>query len=114
MNDNIPIRDAESMPVQLTRMEGVLNLIVYKTDDMVKRVGHIESGLTKMQAEVQRLQLEAAARDSTAKALQEALDGENVRRKDLSEARWTPFQRWLTTLATTAVLVNLWFAIFRR
>lgn len=86
-------REAESSQVQLTRMEGTINLIKYQNDDMVKRVSHLEVVTTKIQAEVQKLQLEAVARDASAVALAQALKQQDDNYKERTSQKWNPLNR---------------------
>lgn len=59
----------ESTPVQLTRMEGILNLVLERTSLLAIRVDRSEERLTLVEATTQRLDIEAVARDKTALAL---------------------------------------------
>lgn len=106
-----PIREAESSQVQLTRMEGTINLIKYQNDDMVKRVGHLEAVTTKIQAEVQKLQLEAVARDATAVALATALKQADDNYKEKTTGKWTPLNRIYLLAGIIYGAVTLWYII---
>ena len=66
MVDTPPVREAEAAPVQLTRIEGTINLIRYQNEDMAKCMTHMETGVEKLKTDVHTLQLEAVARDKLA------------------------------------------------
>jgi len=63
----------ESMHVQLTRMEGVLNLVLERTGNLDARMDKVEARTSSLEAATQRLDLESEARDRTAVALALAL-----------------------------------------
>lgn len=105
----------EQSQVQLTRIEGVLNLVHYKVDDLVTTVGRHEVEISKLQLEQQQLALTAEARErsvvTTAKALAEAKRAEDaVARADVtrSEIMWTPFSRFIAVASVLTALATLW------
>ena len=87
------IREAETLPVQLTRMEGTINLIKYQSGDMLTRVTHLETSSSRIESKVQKLELEAVARDATAVALATALKQADDNYKDKTTGKWTPLNR---------------------
>lgn len=102
--DSLP-RPMEPTALQLTRIEGVLNLIHYKVDDLVTTVARHEDEISKLKLETQQLALGAQARDrevvATAKALREAKEAQDSAiRTEMtkSEQSWTPFARMMTVL----------------
>lgn len=101
-------REAESLPVQLTRMEGTINLIKYQGDDMAKRVTHVESSITRIESKVQKLELEAVARDATAVALATALKQADDNYKDKNTGKWTPLNRLYLFVGIIYVAVTLY------
>lgn len=107
------MRESESLPVQLTRIEGTINLIKYQNDDMVKRVGHLEGITAKIQAEVQKLQLEAVARDATSAAISISLEKASKARDEESDRAWSPVSKLVTVVVAIGVIVDvvvqIWF-----
>lgn len=92
----------ESVPIQLTRMEGKFDLVIQRLDDLVPRVTRVEVGFAELEKTTQRLDLEAVARDQKAVALAIALkDAKEAQEADETKA-WTPVQR--LALVATAVL----------
>lgn len=83
----------ESVPIQLTRMEGKFDLVIQRLDDLVPRVTRVEGSVTELEKITQRLDLEAVARDQKAVALAVALkDAKEAQEADDTKA-WTPVQR---------------------
>lgn len=87
------IREAESLPVQLTRIEGIVNLIKYQNDDVITRVTRLEVVTNTVEGKVQKLELEATARDDKAIALATALKEADDAYKDKNTGRWNPLNR---------------------
>jgi hypothetical protein len=113
MTADAPRPVPESVPVQLTRMEGKLDLVQQRMNDLVPRVDRHEGEIANLQLETQRLALEAKARDETAIALATALrDAKDTQEaaaraeaaKDAAKdsQRWSPVQR--LALASAAIL----------
>lgn len=88
-----PVREAESLSVQLTRVEGVVNLVKYQNDDVITRVTRLERTANETESKVQKLELEATARDDKAIALALALKEADKTYKDKNTGRWTPLNR---------------------
>ena len=126
----------ETVPVQLTRMEGDLKLILFQVTDVSRRVGNLEMQTPVMQSAIQQLQSDARAaakgvidadkaREETAAALEKQTADQVLKAKDAvdSAARqsvasaqtstsiWAPFARMLTVIAAltgAGVLILMW------
>lgn len=92
MTDTVA-REAESLSVQLTRIEGVVNLVKYQNDDVITRVTRLERTANETESKVQKLELEATARDDKAIALALALKEADETYKDKNLGRWSPLNR---------------------
>jgi TolA-binding protein len=106
---NEPIQPDNSMMVQLTRMEGILNNVNEKVGDLKGRVDRHEQDINMLKADTQQLRSDAVAKDltviATAKALSEAKEAADAAgRAEVaqSERRWSPFARTMTVVATGA------------
>jgi hypothetical protein len=102
----------ESMIVQLTRMEGVLNSVSEKVGDLRGRVDRHETDISELKRTTQQLSSDAIAKDltviATAKALSEAKEAADAAsRAEVAKAdrTWTPMTRLFA--ATTAVAAIL-------
>ena len=109
-------RTAESVPVQLTRMEGDLKLILFQVTDNSRRTGALEAEIGPLKSNVQQLQSDQRAaeravkdadkaREDTADALEKQNTTAVVKAKDAvdSKAResisvWAPYARIITVL----------------
>jgi len=99
----------ESTPVQLTRMEGKIDLLTYKLTSLDSRVEKHDQEIGVLKVDSQRLSEQAVARDATAVALAAALKEAETSRREKSEQTWTPFQRGIALiggLVTLAALVS--------
>jgi len=95
---------AEPVPVQLTRMEGVLNLIAYRINELAATVSKHDDEINKLKLSTQRLDDDAKAGRETAIALAEALKEADEARRARSGETWTPFQRAFVAIsALTAI-----------
>lgn len=106
MSDDTPA--PEPTAVQLTRMEGILTLVAYKTDNLVLTVGQHAKDIAGLQLKVQSLDQEAEARErtvvQTAQALREAKEQQDATARaemQKSERAWTPTARLFAI--TTAI-----------
>src|SRR5688572_30380767 len=86
---------ADTTPIQLTRMEGVLNLINHQLGEIMRRVGDHESRLGVIELSVQRLGDAAVANErtveQTAKALKDAKEATEAQARaesQKSETAW--------------------------
>lgn len=114
-DDNAP---ADSTPVQLTRMEGTLNLINFQLAAMTPRVDNHESRIGNIELSVQRLGDAAVADkltvEQTARALKDAKEAtEATARAELqkSESAWNPVARLSVAAAVLSSMVAFYFAI---
>lgn len=109
---------ADTTPIQLTRMEGVLNLINHQLSELIRRVDGHESRISVIELSVQRLGDAAVANErtveQTAKALKDAKEAtEATARAEMqkSESAWNPVARFGVAFGTVGGLVGLYFAI---
>ena len=109
----------DSMPVQLTRMEGILNLIAERGKNTDRRVDEHASELATIRSDVstlhsltQTLKEGSAADKKTAVALALALKEADETRRTKSEQVWTPFQRVVVLISGAAGAVGLFLAFF--
>ena len=98
--------------MQLTRMEGVLNLIVERLGTVAGRVdGHdrdikqLNEGHAELKSETQTLREQAEADKATAVALALALKEADENRRKKSESSWSP---WTKVFAVLAALYIIW------
>ena len=121
---------SESMHVQLTRMEGVLNLVAERTVHLDGRMEKVEVRTSSLEAATQRLDLESEARDKTAVALAlalkeakeavettaqvEAAKKQSEEREAATKAAlgWSPITRLFAVLAAVLIAVNLYQNFF--
>ena len=127
---------AESVPVQLTRMEGDLKLILFQVTDVSRRVGNLETKTPIMQSAIQQLQSDARAaakavvdadraREDTAAALEKQTADQVAKAKDAVDGAarqsatsaqqsaqiWSPFARTITVIVAltgVGVLLLMW------
>jgi hypothetical protein len=106
---------AESTPVQLTRMEGILNVVLERTSTLTRRMDEVEERARSLEAVTQRLDLDALSRDKTAVALalalkeaKEAVEA-TARLKGAEEANtWSPFARFGAVLGSLVAIGSLY------
>lgn len=108
----------DSTPVQLTRMEGTLNLINHQLGELVARVALHESRIGVIELSVQRLGDAAVANErtveQTAKALKDAKEAtEATARAEMqkSEQSWSPVSRTLAVTVVFLALLSFYFAV---
>jgi peptidoglycan hydrolase CwlO-like protein len=106
-----PVAMPESMPVQLTRMEGKLDRITDRVDDLRSRVDSHEVSIDNLKSQTQSLKEGAEASKETAVALALALKDaketqEATARAEAakSDSSWSPVQKMLAVIAGVAVL----------
>jgi DNA-binding protein YbaB len=107
--------ETESIPIQLTRMEGILKLVNYKTDNLVTTVAEHSRDISTLKLRVQTL-ADAADADKktveqTAKALKDAKEAsEATARSEAQKAEkaWNPVSRGLALLATASTAIAAW------
>lgn len=108
----------DTTPVQLTRMEGVLNLINHQLSELIRRVDSHEKRIGVIELSVQRLGDAAVADkltvDQTARALKDAKEAtEATARAELqkSETAFSPVARLATAAAILSSLMAVYFAL---
>lgn len=108
----------DSTTVQLTRMEGVLNLINHQLDEIIRRVDGHESRIAVIELSVQRLGDAAVADkltvEQTARALKDAKEATEAQaRSELQKAEtaFSPVARLATGAAILSSLIAFYFAI---
>jgi len=127
--NSVELREVELIPVQLTRMEGVLNLVLERTTNLTSRMDRVEGRTSSLEAVAQRLDLEATARDKTAIALalavkeaKEAIEATgraeagkaekaDRERTDKEALGWSPITKLFAVLAAVLIVVNLYQAL---
>ena len=122
-------RVVENTPVQLARMEGVLNLVADRVSGLMTRVDRHEASLGELKSRTQRL--EDGAKASTEKAealalaLKEAKDAvEATAAQEANKAQaaardktdrdalgWSPITRLFAIAAAGLIVVNIWQAL---
>lgn len=118
--------EAEAVPVQLTRMEGVLNLVLERTTMLNTRMDKVEDRASSLEATTQRLDLDAQARDKTAVALALALkeakeaveatarakSAEVAAEAFRTEKAWSPWAKVITVMVGAAGIASVILAYF--
>jgi len=120
---------AENTPVQLARMEGVLNLVADRVSGVIARVDRHESEIGTLKSATQSLKEGAKASTEKAEALALALKEakEAVEATALSESNkaqaaaresatraalgWSPITKLFAIAAAALVVVNIWQAL---
>lgn len=97
----------DSMPVQLARMEGTLNLVADRVSGLTGRVDKHETDIAELKSQTQTLAGDAKAEAVKAIALAAALKEADEARRQKSEQTWTPFAKTLTAMAGFVGLVSL-------
>lgn len=108
----------EATPVQLTRMEGTLNLITHQLGEMVRRVDRHEERIGVIELSVQRLGDNAIANEKTveqtARALKDAKEAtEATARAEVAkqDMTWTPMTRLFAIAAAFTSILTAYFAM---
>lgn len=106
------IRVEEPTPVQLTRMEGVLNLVAERVVNLSGRVDahdheiKVQAGeIAELKSSTQTLKEQAEADKKTAVALALALKEADENRRTKAETSWSP---WTKVFAVLAALAIVW------
>lgn len=107
MSDDLTPRAAESVPVVLARMEGKLDRVNDRVDDLIPRVSGIEARLTAQEILTLSLSKDAEAEEAKKIALALALKEADETRRNQSEQTWTPVQRFMAVLASVIGAVSL-------
>ena len=101
----------EPTPVQLTRMEGVLNLVAERVSNTMKVVEQHSEDIGVLKSATQRLTDQAVARDATAIALAAALKEAEETRRTKAETAWSPITRLFAILTGVATIAGVYFAL---
>ena len=100
-------RVAESVPVILARMEGKLDIVNLKVDNLSPRVSSLELRTDKLENDTLALSLNAGAEEAKKVALALALKEADENRRAQSEQTWTPAQRVMTVLGSIGGILTL-------
>ena len=95
------------MPVQLTRIEGDIKLILFQVTDVSTRMGHAEANIDVLQAGQQKLFSDAAGREATEAAKQQVLKDAKEEQENKSNQAWSPFAR---IILVVNVVLGIFFA----
>ena len=113
MTDPEPTHAPDSAPVQLARIEGKLDLMLFQVTDHAGRIKSLEERDRTRESETQKLASDAVARDltveATAKALREAKESEEAATRAeaaRSDKFWTPVNGVLGAVAVFASLIS--------
>jgi nitrogenase subunit NifH len=113
MSDDVTT--GESTPVQLTRMEGILKLVNYKTDNLVTSVAEHAKSISVLKLDVARLAQEAEADKKTvvqtAQALKDAKEAAEATARieaQKAERTWTPMTRLFAAVAAGSAAIATW------
>jgi hypothetical protein len=99
---------ADSMPVQLARMEGTLNLVADRVSGLMTRVDRHEVDLGELKSATQTLSERMAAEATKAIALASALKEADEARRTKSETTWSPFAKTITAMAGLVGIASLY------
>lgn len=100
-------RAAESVDVVLARMDGKLDRVYDRVNDIVPRVEKLESRTDTLESVTLVLTKNAEAEEAKKIALALALREADENRRNQSEQSWTPFQRGITLLGGVGVAAAL-------
>lgn len=100
----------ESISVQMTRMEGILNLVADRVSSLISRVDRHEGELGELKSLTQTLREGADADKKTAVALALALKEADETRRTQDGTVWTPFSRFAAAVTLMATVVGLYIA----
>ena len=102
--------EPEPISLQMTRMEGVLNLVADRVSGLIFRVDRHETELAELKSLTQTLREGADADKKTAVALALALKEADETRRTKDNYMWTPFGRFIAALGTIATIAGLLLA----
>ena len=105
------IREVESSPVQLARIEGKIDLIKYQGDVMSKDMTHMKTDVEKLKTDVHTLQLNEVARDKLAATVATTLKDKDQADVANSERKWSPVSRVYLVFGLAYVIVSLYLQI---
>lgn len=105
-SDDVP-RVAEPVPVILARMEGKLDRVNDKVDNVIPRVGKLEDRVALQESLTLILTKNAEAEGEKKIALAAALKEAEEARRNQSEQTWTPVQRVAVLLGSLVGAIAL-------
>jgi hypothetical protein len=103
-----PVREAEPTSIQLTRIEGIINLIKYQGEVNSKDMSHVKVDIEKLKTDVHTLQLEAVARDKLAVTVATTLKDSDAALIVKNEQKWTPLTRIYIIGGTISYAMTIW------
>jgi hypothetical protein len=105
------VHTAESVAVQLTRIEGTVNRVFDRVDDLRTRTSALEVASVRHGSAIQRLDEQATAEQAKAVALAAALKEAEATRRQQSEQSWTPWQRFGAAVGGAATVIGALVAV---
>lgn len=113
--DGTSPRTQETVPVVLARMEGKLDRVNDRVQELIPRVARIEERLSAQEILTLSLSKDADAEEAKKIALALALKEADETRRNQSEQSWTPVQRAFAIIAglgaTTALAIQYYSMI---
>ena len=125
-----PEEAGDTIPVQLTRMEGDLKLILFQVTDVSRRTGTLETKVSTLQSETQALAAAAKASTEKAEALalalkeaKEAVEATALQESNKAAAAardktdkdalgWSPVTRVFAVFAALAGVLSIYLLAF--
>lgn len=101
--ENVP-EPGELVIVQLTRMEGVLNGVADKVNDLRTEVTQHRVDIAELKSASQTLREGFAAAEAKAVALAAALKDAEAERRNKSDQTWSPFAKAMTVIAVLVAI----------
>lgn len=96
-----------SVPVQLARMEGTLNLVADRIHGLSSRVDRHEDALTALRTQTTSLAASAETARVTATEVATALRTAEDGRRLKAERRWSPFAKVITVVVALVSLSQI-------
>lgn len=107
-------KETELPSVQLTRIEGTINLIKYQNEDMGKRLSAMSIDVEKLKTDVHTLQLEAVARDKLAGTVATTLKDADAALLVKNDQKWTPLTRIIAITSLILYITTMYFLFNRK
>lgn len=102
-----PTPRAETSAVQLTRIEGKLDLISFRINALDTLVGSHDKQIAQLVLSVQSITDQAIARDATVEATAKALKAATDERIIQAELKWKPAYRFYATIGAIAAATGV-------
>ena len=102
-------REVELPEVQLTRIEGTINLIKYQNESMSKDMTDIKGDVERLKKDVHTLQLEAVARDKLAGTVALTLKDADAALIVKNDQKWTPLTRMIAITSLVLYVTTMYF-----